>query len=174
MFSKTGSLRKSEEVLNFGFCVIVGEQYAALLHRFEKFDRQLSTGLNWKIPFIDVVAFKHDLREQVVEVPPQTGVTRDNVQITCDGVIYIQVIDAVRASYNVEDYSAAISNLAQTTMRSEIGKMSLDETLSNRERLNDKIIESIRPVAEEWGLKMLRYEIKDIEPPANIRDSMIL
>ena len=107
-------------------------------------------------------------------MPPQTGVTRDNVQITCDGVIYIQVMDAVRASYNVEDYSAAISNLAQTTMRSEIGKMSLDETLSNRERLNDKIIESIRPVAEEWGLKMLRYEIKDIEPPANIRDSMIL
>ena len=83
-------------------------------------------------------------------------------------------MDPVRASYNVEDYSAAISNLAQTTMRSEIGKMSLDETLSNRERLNDKIIESIRPVAEEWGLKMLRYEIKDIEPPANIRDSMIL
>ena len=83
-------------------------------------------------------------------------------------------MDPVRASYNVEDYSAAISNLAQTTMRSEIGKMSLDETLSNRERLNDKIIESIRPVAEEWDLKMLRYEIKDIEPPANIRDSMIL
>ena len=82
-------MRKSEEVLNFGFAVIVGEQYAALLHRFEKFDRQLSTGLNWKIPFIDVVAFKHDLREQVVEVPPQAGVTRDNVQITCDGVIYI-------------------------------------------------------------------------------------
>ena len=100
--------------------------------------------------------------------------TKDNVQITCDGVIYIQVVDPVKASYNVEDYASAVSNLAQTTMRSEIGKLTLDETLSNREHLNTKIIESIKPVAQEWGIKMLRYEIKDIEPPANIRDSMIL
>ena len=100
--------------------------------------------------------------------------TKDNVQITCDGVIYIQVVDPVKASYNVEDYASAVSNLAQTTMRSEIGKLTLDQTLSNREHLNIKIIESIKPVAEEWGIKMLRYEIKDIEPPANIRDSMIL
>ena len=169
-----GSIRKSNEILNFGFFVIVGHEYAALLHRFEKFDRQLSTGLNWKVPFIDAIAFKHDLREQVVEVLPQTGVTKDNVQITCDGVIYIQVVDPVKASYNVEDYASAISNLAQTTMRSEIGKLTLDQTLSNREHLNHKIIESITPVADKWGIKMLRYEVKDIEPPANIRDSMIL
>ena len=100
--------------------------------------------------------------------------TKDNVQITCDGVIYIQVVDPVKASYNVEDYASAISNLAQTTMRSEIGKLTLDQTLSNREHLNHKIIESITPVADKWGIKMLRYEVKDIEPPANIRDSMIL
>ena len=128
-----GSTRTSGSVLNFGFCVIVGQEYAGMLHRFEKFNQKLESGLSWKIPFVDEVAYVHDLREQVVEILPQTGVTKDNVQITCDGVIYIQVVDPVKASYNVEDYVAAISNLAQTTMRSEIGKLTLDESLTNRE-----------------------------------------
>ena len=107
-----GSTRTSNSVLNFGFCVVVGQEYAGMIHRFEKFDRKLDSGLHFKIPLIDQVAYVHDLREQVVEILPQTGVTKDNVQITCDGVIYIQVIDPVKASYNVEDYVAAISNLA--------------------------------------------------------------
>ena len=96
------------------------------------------------------------------------------MQITCDGVIYIQVVDPIKASYNVEDYVAAISNLAQTTMRSEIGKLSLDQTLTSRDELNAAIIEAIKPVSEKWGIEMLRYEVKDIEPPTNIQRSMIL
>ena len=169
-----GSTRTSGSVLNFGFCVIVGQEYAGMLHRFEKFNRQLNSGLSWKIPFVDEVAYVHDLREQVVEILPQTGVTKDNVQITCDGVIYIQVIDPIKASYNVEDYVAAISNLAQTTMRSEIGKLTLDQTLTSRDELNEAIINAIKPVSDKWGIDMLRYEVKDIEPPTNIQRSMIL
>ena len=169
-----GSTRTSGSVLNFGFCVIVGQEYAGMLHRFEKFNRQLNSGLSWKIPFVDEVAYVHDLREQVVEILPQTGVTKDNVQITCDGVIYIQVVDPAKASYNVEDYVVAITNLGQTTIRSEIGKLTMDETFMYRDEINSKVVGAIEPEADVWGIQLLRYEVKDIDPPMNIQRSMIL
>jgi len=130
------SKRETKGCRNWGIPVIVGQEYAVMLHRFEKFSRQLKPGLNFKIPFIDKVAFVHNLREQVIEIPPQTGVTKDNVLIQVDGVIYVQVIDPQRASYNVENYQEAIINLAQTTMRSEIGKLTLDETFEKRDEIN--------------------------------------
>ena len=123
-----------------------------MLHRFEKFARQLEPGLNWKIPFIDKVSYVHDLREQVIEIPPQTGVTKDNVLIQVDGVIYIQVNDPERASYNVENYQEAIINLAQTTMRSEIGKLTLDETFEKRDEINQKVVATIAKESEFWGI----------------------
>lgn len=115
-----------------------------MLHRFEKFSSQLEPGFNFKIPFIDKVNYVHDLREQVIEIPPQTGVTKDNVSIQVDGVIYVQVVDPIKASYNVENYQEAIINLAQTTMRSEIGKLTLDETFEKRDEINQKVVASIQ------------------------------
>ena len=114
-----------------------------MLHRFEKFERKLEPGLNWKIPIIDKIAYVHDLREQVIEISTQVAVTRDNVALHIDGVLYIEVVDPEKASYNVEDFVFAITNLAQTTMRSEIGKITLDKTFTERERLNAEIIKSI-------------------------------
>lgn len=114
-----------------------------MLHRFEKFSSQLEPGFNFKIPIIDKVNYVHDLREQVIEIPPQTGVTKDNVSIQVDGVIYVQVVDPIKASYNVENYQEAIINLAQTTMRSEIGKLTLDETFEKRDEINQKVVASI-------------------------------
>lgn len=154
--------------------MVVGQEYAVMLHRFEKFHRQMEPGFNWKIPFIDVVAYTHDLREQVLQVPPQTGVTKDNVLIMVDGIIYIQVIDPYKASYNVENYKDAIVNLAQTTMRSEIGKLTLDETFEKRDEINQKVVATITKESEEWGIDLLRYEVRDIEPPNQILTSMTL
>ena len=145
-----------------------------MLHRFEKFHTQLEPGFNLKVPFIDKVTYVHDLREQVIEIPPQTGVTKDNVLIQVDGVIYLQVIDPVKASYNVENYEEAMINLAQTTMRSEIGKLTLDETFEKRDEINQKVVETIGEEANDWGITLLRYEVRDIEPPNQILTSMTL
>ncbi len=135
---------------------------------------QLEPGFNLKVPIIDKVTYVHDLREQVIEIPPQTGVTKDNVLIQVDGVIYLQVIDPVKASYNVENYEEAMINLAQTTMRSEIGKLTLDETFEKRDEINQKVVETIGEEANDWGITLLRYEVRDIEPPNQILTSMTL
>jgi len=145
-----------------------------MLHRFEKFHRQLQPGLQFTIPFIDKVHYAHDLREQVIDIPPQTGVTKDNVAISVDGVLYIQVVDPIKASYNVESYEQAIVNLAQTTMRSEIGKLTLDETFEKRDEINQKVVQTITKETSEWGISLLRYEVRDIEPPNQILNSMTL
>lgn len=168
------SKRNTGGCYNYGFAVVVGQEYAVMLHRFERFARQLEPGFNFKIPFIDKVEFVHDLREQVLEVPPQTGVTKDNVLIQVDGVIYIQVTDPQKASYNVENYSEAIINLAQTTMRSEIGKLTLDETFEKRDSINQKVVKAISSESQFWGIELLRYEVRDIEPPNQILTSMTL
>ncbi len=134
----------------------------------------MSPGLNFKIPFLDTLEYTHDLREQVVEISSQVAVTKDNVALHIDGVLYIQIIDPQKASYNVENIYQAITNLAQTTMRSEIGKLTLDKTFEERDTLNQNIIKAIDKETQDWGVLAHRYEIKDIEPPANIQKSMIL
>ena len=158
----------------FGFAVIVPEQYALLLHRFKKFERKLEPGLNYKIPFIDTIEYVHDLREQAIEISSQVAVTKDNVALHIDGVLYIQVVDPEKASYGVESYKDAVTNLAQTTMRSEIGKRSLDSLFEERETLNERIVSAIEKESQEWGVHSIRYEIKDIEPPTAIQKSMVL
>lgn len=158
----------------FGVAVFVREKYAVLIHRFQKYNRTLQPGLNFKIPFIDSVEYVHDLREQVIEISSQVAVTKDNVALHIDGVLYIEIVDPQKASYNVENIYAAITNLAQTTMRSEIGKLTLDKTFEERDHLNQNIIKAISKETEDWGISALRYEIKDIEPPSNIQKSMIL
>lgn len=149
----------------FGAAVVVPEQYALLMHRFKKFHKQLEPGLNFKIPLIDTVEYVHDLREQAIEISSQVAVTRDNVALHIDGVLYIQVVDPYKASYGVESYKDAVTNLAQTTMRSEIGRLSLDSLFQERETLNDRIVQAIEKESQEWGVHSIRYEIKDIEAP---------
>jgi len=148
--------------------VVVPENYAIMLHRFKRYHKQLQPGINLKIPFVDTVMYVHDLRERAIEISSQVAVTRDNVALHIDGVLYIEVQDPYKASYGVEDYEQAIINLAQTTMRSEIGKLSLDSLFEERETLNDRIVEAIAKESIEWGVNSIRYEIKDIEPPQSI------
>ena len=177
----THSFGNSDEGMTFkrgyidlGLVVFVREKYACLVHRLQKYDRTMSPGLNFKIPFFDTLEYTHDLREQVVEISSQVAVTKDNVALHIDGVLYIQIIDPQKASYNVENIYQAITNLAQTTMRSEIGKLTLDKTFEERDTLNQNIIKAIDKETQDWGVLAHRYEIKDIEPPANIQKSMIL
>ena len=150
------------------------EQYACLIHRFQKFHKQVKPGLNFKIPIIDTIEYVHDLREQVVEISSQVAVTKDNVALHIDGVLYLKIEDPYKASYGVESISSAITNLAQTTMRSEIGKLTLDKTFEERDKLNENIVNAIDKETQDWGTRCVRYEIKDIEPPNNIQKSMIL
>ena len=134
----------------------------------------MNPGLNFKIPFVETIEYVHDLREQVIEISSQVAVTKDNVAIHIDGVLYIQIEDPYKASYGVENIYNAITNLAQTTMRSEIGKLTLDKTFEERDHLNNNIIKAIEKEIKDWGIEALRYEIKDIEPPQNIQNAMIL
>lgn len=130
--------------------------------------------MNFKLPFIETLEYTHDLREQVFEISSQVAVTRDNVALHIDGVLYLKVEDPYKASYGVENLNNAITNLAQTTMRSEIGKLALDKTFEERDKLNERIVSAIDKETKDWGAKCIRYEIKDIEPPNNIQKSMIL
>jgi regulator of protease activity HflC (stomatin/prohibitin superfamily) len=175
-FSKSRKVgeRLTPAVRNWGLFTIVGENYAVMVHRFQKFNRQLQPGLNIMIPFIDTVAYVHDLREEVLEITSQVAVTKDNVALNIDGVLYIKINDPYKASYGVEDYAFAVSQLAQTTMRSEIGKMTLDKLFEERETLNADIVKAVEKESEDWGIDALRYEIKDIVPPSNISNAMIL
>jgi regulator of protease activity HflC (stomatin/prohibitin superfamily) len=157
-----------------GTIIFVKQNYAVLMQRFHKFERILIPGINLKVPFIDKIGYMHDLREQAIEISSQVAVTKDNVALHIDGVLYIQIEDPYKASYGVESINDAITNLAQTTMRSEIGKLTLDKTFEEREYLNTNIVNAISEEIQEWGVKCLRYEIKDIEPPSNIQKSMIL
>ena len=158
----------------FGIFVLVKEKYAVLLHRLGKYHKTLDPGLNIKIPYFDEVAFTQDLREQAIEISSQMAVTKDNVALHIDGVLYIQISDPIKASYGIQNVKQAIVALAQTTMRSEIGKITLDRTFEEREVLNSLIVEAISCEVAAWGVSCIRYEIKDIEAPPNIQESMIL
>jgi regulator of protease activity HflC (stomatin/prohibitin superfamily) len=147
---------------------IVPQQSAYIVQRLGKFRAALQPGINYVIPFFDSVAYKHTLKEKAFDIPEQVCITKDNVQVTVDGVIFIQVIDPVKASYGISDYAFAITQLAQTTMRSEIGKIDLDKTFEERTTINRAVVSAIDEAAIDWGVKVLRYEIKNISPPESV------
>lgn len=153
---------------------VVPNQNAWVIERFGKFHRILEPGLRFLIPLVDRIAYVHNLKEEAIPVAGQTAITLDNVTIHIDGVLYVKVLDPVRASYGVEDLYFAIVQLAQTTMRSELGKMTLDQTFAERENLNAKIVKSLNLAADTWGIQCLRYEIRDITPPQAVRYAMEL
>ncbi len=153
---------------------IVPQQQGWIVEKFGRFDRKLDPGLNFLIPFIERVAYRHSLKEYAYDVHEQTAITRDNVTLMLDGVIYVKIIDPVEASYGAADPIYAATQLAQTTMRSEIGKLALDECFEEREKLNHNIVEAINHAAQTWGIQCLRYEIKNIDPPASILKAMEL
>jgi len=147
---------------------IVPQQSAYIVQRLGKFKATLQPGINYIIPFFDTIAYKHTLKEKAFDIPEQVCITKDNVQVRVDGVIFIQVIDPVKASYGISDYAFAITQLAQTTMRSEIGKIDLDKTFEERMSINRAIVTAIDEAAVDWGVKVLRYEIKNISPPESV------
>ena len=151
---------------------VVPQQNAWVVERLGKYHATLAPGLNFLVPFIDRVAYKHSLKEIPLDVPSQVCITRDNTQLQVDGILYFQVTDPMRASYGSSNYIMAISQLAQTTLRSVIGRLELDKTFEERDMINAKVVEAIDEAALNWGVKVLRYEIKDLTPPAEILRSM--
>jgi regulator of protease activity HflC (stomatin/prohibitin superfamily) len=151
---------------------IVPQQHAWVVERLGKFDRTLTPGLKFLVPFIERVAYKHSLKEVPLDIPSQVCITKDNTQLTVDGILFFQVTDPMRASYGSSDYIVAISQLAQTTLRSVIGRMELDKTFEERDQINAAVVLSLDEAALNWGVKVLRYEIKDLTPPAEILRSM--
>jgi regulator of protease activity HflC (stomatin/prohibitin superfamily) len=151
---------------------IVPQQNAWVVERLGKYDRTLTPGLKFVIPFVERVAYKHSLKEVPLDVPSQVCITKDNTQLQVDGILYFQVTDPMRASYGSSDYLMAISQLAQTTLRSVIGKMELDKTFEERDLINASVVSSLDEAAMNWGVKVLRYEIKDLTPPTEILRSM--
>ena len=147
---------------------VVPMRAAYVIERLGKFRAVLQPGFHLLIPFFDRIAYRHEMREQVIDVPSQSCITRDNMQVAVDGLVYLKVIDAARASYGIEDYRVASVNLAQTTMRSEIGKLALSETFSERDALNETIVREIDKASDSWGVKMLRYEIRNITPSPGV------
>ncbi|MGH6840979.1 MAG: SPFH domain-containing protein, partial [Methylocella sp.] len=151
---------------------LVPQQSVWIVERLGRYDRTLEPGLNFLIPYIETVSYKHSLKEYATEVQEQTAITRDNVTLLLDGIIYLKITDPVHASYGVTDPVFAVTQLAQTTMRSEIGKLTMDATFEERERLNANIVTAINAAAQSWGTQCMRYEIKNISPPASILKSM--
>jgi regulator of protease activity HflC (stomatin/prohibitin superfamily) len=151
---------------------IVPQQHAWVVEKLGKYDRTLTPGLKFVVPFIERVAYKHSLKEVPLDVPSQVCITRDNTQLQVDGIIYFQVTDPMRASYGSSNYISAITQLAQTLLRSVIGKMELDKTFEERDHINLAVVASLDEAASNWGVKVLRYEIKDLTPPAAILHSM--
>jgi regulator of protease activity HflC (stomatin/prohibitin superfamily) len=153
---------------------IVPQQQAWVIESLGKFDKVLEPGLNILVPIVQKVAYKHTLKEEAIEVTAQTAISNDNVTLSIDGVLYVKIIDPVAASYGVSSPYYAITQLAQTTMRSEIGKLPLDRTFEERDSLNVAIVTAINQAAINWGIQCMRYEIKDIQPPQNILKAMEL
>ena len=151
---------------------VVPQQNAWVIERLGKYHATLAPGLNFLVPFIDRVAYRHSLKEIPLDVPSQICITRDNTQLQVDGILYYQVTDPMRASYGSSNYINAVTQLAQTTLRSVIGKLELDKTFEERDMINAKVVEAIDEAALNWGVKVLRYEIKDLTPPAEILRAM--
>ena len=152
--------------------IIVPMREAVVKERLGKFAGVLEPGFHLLIPFIERVAYRHEMREQVIDVDTQTSITRDNIQLEVDGLVFIKVMDPAKASYGIQDYQRASVNLAQTTMRSEVGKLSLDSTFSERDSINDNIVKEIDQASDPWGIKVMRYEIRNITPPPRVIETM--
>jgi regulator of protease activity HflC (stomatin/prohibitin superfamily) len=152
--------------------LIVPQKTAIIIERLGKFSRTLDAGFHILIPFIDKAAYKFTLKEQVVDIPAQVCITNDNVSVEVDGIIYLEVQDAHKAAYGIDNYLRAASQLAQTTLRSAIGKIDLDRTFEERVKINTEVIDAIDQAALSWGVKVLRYEIKDITPPISVKEAM--
>ena len=148
--------------------IVVRMREAVVIQRLGKFLAVLPPGFHFIIPFFDQVAYRHETREQVIDIPSQACITRDNIQVEVDGLVYLQVLDPQKASYGIEDYRRASINLAQTTMCSEIGKLSLGQSFYEREQLNETIVKEIDKASDSWGIKVLRYELRNITPSANV------
>ncbi|MEN9021189.1 MAG: stomatin-like protein [Verrucomicrobiales bacterium] len=151
---------------------VVPQRQAFVVERLGKYSRNLDAGFHLLIPFIERVAYRHNLKEIALDVPSQMCITKDNIAVEIDGVLYMQVLDAKSASYGIEDYRYASIQLAQTTLRSEIGKLELDRTFEEREQINAHIIDAVDRASEPWGLKITRYEISNINPPQSVKDAL--
>jgi regulator of protease activity HflC (stomatin/prohibitin superfamily) len=151
---------------------IVPQKTAFIIERLGKYKDSLLAGLHILLPFVDKVAYKHTLKEQALDVPPQTCITKDNIAVEVDGILYLQVVDPKRASYGINNYQFAATQLAQTTMRSVIGKLELDRTFEERDTINVQIVDAVDKASDPWGVKVTRYEVKNIVPPQSIKDAM--
>jgi len=152
--------------------VVVPQQNAYVVERLGRFAGVLDAGFHILVPFVDVIRYKHVLKEQAMDIPEQVCITRDNVQVAVDGILYLKVMDPERASYGISNYMFAITQLAQTTLRSEVGKIELDRTFEERSNINIQVVTEVDKASEAWGVKVLRYEIKNITPPADIIAAM--
>jgi regulator of protease activity HflC (stomatin/prohibitin superfamily) len=152
--------------------IVVPQQSAYVVERLGRYSGTLGAGFHILVPFFDVVRYKHSLKESAVDIPAQVCITRDNVQVQVDGVLYLKVLNPERASYGISDYLFAISQLAQTTLRSEVGKIDLDRTFEERTNINTAVVAELDKASDPWGVKVLRYEIKNITPPADVLAAM--
>ena len=151
---------------------IVPQKQAYIIERLGKYANTLEAGFHMLMPLMDRVAYKHSLKEQAIDVPSQQCITKDNIAVEVDGILYMQVVDAKKASYGIENYRFASIQLAQTTMRSVMGKLDLDKTFEERENINSVIVDAVDKASEPWGIKVTRYEVKNILPPQSIKDAM--
>jgi regulator of protease activity HflC (stomatin/prohibitin superfamily) len=152
--------------------IVVPQQSAYIVELWGKYSRTLQAGFHILTPFMERVAYKHSLKEMAIDIPEQVCITKDNVQVGIDGVLYMQILDAARASYGIANYEFAISQLAQTTLRSQIGKIELDRTFEERATINANVVSELDKASEPWGVKVLRYEIKSINPPRDVIQAM--
>ncbi len=152
--------------------IVVPQTAAYVVETLGKYNRTLTAGFHILVPFLERVAYKHTLKEQAIDVPEQTCITKDNISVDVDGLIYLKVVDPYKASYGISDYLFASVQLAQTTMRSEMGKMELDKTFEERDKINAEIVQNIDKASDPWGVKLTRYEIRNINPPESIKNAM--
>src|SRR3954468_21204651 len=152
--------------------IVVPQQSAYVVERLGRYSGTLSAGFHVLLPFVDTIRYRHSLKEMAVDIPAQVCITRDNVQVGVDGVLYLKIMNPERASYGISDYMFAISQLAQTTLRSEVGKIDLDRTFEERTNINTQVVSELAKASEAWGIKVLRYEIKNITPPADVLAAM--
>lgn len=151
---------------------VVPQKSAFIIERLGKYKKTLTAGFHILVPLLDRVAYKHTLKEQALDVASQICITKDNISVEVDGILYLQVMDAMKSSYGIDDYQFASTQLAQTTMRSIIGKMELDKTFEERDAINTSIVDAVDKASDPWGVKVTRYEVKNITPPQSIKDAM--